>query len=192
MSRLGGFLSGSSRGTPGTGNPAPPTGFDPHNNTESPVKVNQDQPSLSSSQQEPVLQLRDHLVDLFEKSDRQTAWHPLFKNIAEAFNLAHGQLVNPSDLLKALPPMQEELRAVPLVHDEAKLATVRERFINMGGAVFHHLEEEHLPRWCPPRPYWNLPPAARRDPRQFWTKVWDSFDFSTPQFIDTTLSQIEQ
>lgn len=172
--------------------PSRPHALQADTSQEPSASVRPDEHPLSAVQQEQVLQLRDHLVDLFERSDRQRTWHPLLKDIADTFNLLYGQLIDPSTLLNALPSMQRELQALPPTRDDAQLARVRRRFLKMGEYVFPYLEEKHLPRWCPPRPSWHLPPLARKNPRHFWAKVWDSFDFSSPQFIDTTLSRTEQ
>lgn len=116
----------------------------------------------------------------------------MLKEIADCFAHVHGQDADCSGLIEATPPEKGELEAPQPVDDSDALRKVRESFLKMAPHLIRYLETgPHSPHVDEELP-WNLPPAAREDPRAFWAKIFDSFDFSSPQYFDTTLPLEQQ
>lgn len=137
--------------------------------------------------------MRDQLIELCFGLDRQSRWFPTLKGLADNFVRLHGSDVECSGLIESVPVENGQLEAPPPSDDHEALRQVRESFSKWHPTSYiPYLESKPLSPHVPPPKSWNLPPAARTDPRAFWAEVFDSFDFSSPQYFDTTLSLKQQ
>lgn len=152
----------------------------------------EDQQGVSEAQKDRVEELRDLLVYLFQGLDRQPRWYPLMSEVGDIFEMIHGQQVDCSELIEAVPPEEDELEVPMPFSDGKQLEEVRRSFMAMAPGLTEHIEWESQKRHWVPRDRWDLPASAREDPLGFWGKIWDSLDFSSPQFFDTTLMYEEQ
>lgn len=157
-----------------------------------PIGTPQDQHALPKFQRHHIVKLRDLLVDLFQGLDRLPRWYPLMDEIADEFEAAFGQQADCSELIDAVPPDGDELEVPMPSSDVHQLEEVRRSFMAMAPNVTTHIEEQSQQRHFSFKDRWTLPASAREDPLGFWGKIWDSFDFSSPQFFDTTLTYEEQ
>lgn len=153
--------------------------------------ADQDHEQLWRAKREDVSELRDMLVELFKGLERLLRWHYLMRDLADKFEAIHGELVDCSGLLEVTPAEEDEEVPKP-ISDPAALQEIRDSFLNMAPHVIPYMEREPRSEYEDRDQSWNLPLEARQDPCSFWAKIWDSFDFSSPQYFDTTLRLEEQ
>lgn len=168
---------------------APGTSSESHDGTASPPVT---QVGLSPLQKERVPRFRERLRNALEAFGRYPLLRPDLTDLANDFNFILGQFTDGSDLFEAIPTDEVDVRAPKPKANPALLQEVRDSFLKMAPHVTSHLYHPSRVHFPQPPESWNLPPEAREDPLAFWSKIWDSFDFSAPQFFDTTLELDEQ
>lgn len=149
--------------------------------------------------QKGLVVLHDQLKELFETSEIYPGLYPGIERVVNTFQELFGSHFDCSGLSNVLHNDGDHLRAPEPVPNPKLLEEVRKSFLQMAERVpdyfkpyqqNYYYEVRYGP--VPDVEPWNLPPEADSDPLGFWTKIWDTFDFAAPQYLDTKRDFEEQ